>query len=103
MDLLSVDLNNIKLDDTNYDEDDPEVDLNNIKLDDTNYDEDDPEAIIHIRVLAFHTKFEKREALKKDINKELMLVVWHSRRWWNFCMSEDEKKEIEPIITEQCF
>ena len=22
--------------------------------------------------------------------------------WWNFCMSEDEKKEIEPIFTEKC-
>ena len=28
-----------------------------------------------------------------------MLVAWHLRRWWNFCMSEDEKKEIEPIFT----
>ena len=29
-----------------------------------------------------------------------MPVVWHPKRWWNFCMSEDEKKEIEPIFTE---
>ena len=28
------------------------VDLNNINLDDTNYDEDDPETIIHVRFLA---------------------------------------------------
>ena len=29
-----------------------------------------------------------------------MLVACHLRRWWNFCMSEDEKKkEIEPIFT----
>ena len=28
------------------------IDRNNINLDDTNYDEDDPETIIHIRLLA---------------------------------------------------
>ena len=28
------------------------IDLNNINLDDTNYNEDDPETIIHIRLLA---------------------------------------------------
>ena len=29
-----------------------------------------------------------------------MPIAWHPKRWWNFCMSEDEKKEIEPIFTE---
>ena len=29
-----------------------------------------------------------------------MLVAWHPRRWWNFWLSEDEKREIEPIFTE---
>ena len=28
------------------------IDLNNINLDDTNYDEDDPETIIYVRLLA---------------------------------------------------
>ena len=23
-----------------------------------------------------------------------MPVAWHPKRWWNVCMSEDEKKEI---------
>ena len=22
-----------------------------------------------------------------------MLITWHPRRWWNFCMPEDEKKK----------
>ena len=39
----------------------------------------------------------------KKITEELMPVVRHPRRWWNFCISEDEKKEIEAIFTEQCF
>ena len=35
------------------------IDLNCIKLDDNNFDEDDPNAIIHVRLLAGHIKFEK--------------------------------------------
>ena len=35
----------------------------------------------------------------KKINGELMSEAWHPKRWWNSCMSEDDKKEIEPIFT----
>ena len=28
-----------------------------------------------------------------------MLIAWHPGRWWNLCMLEDERKEIEPIFT----
>ena len=38
--------------------------------------------------------------LKRNISKELMPIAWHSKRRWNFCVSEDEKNEIEPIFTE---
>ena len=53
------------------------VDLYNINLDDTNYDEGDQETIIHIRFLAWHSKFKKRTALKKMISEELMPIAWH--------------------------
>ena len=23
-----------------------------------------------------------------------MSIAWHPKRWWNFCLLEDEKKEI---------
>ena len=36
----------------------PSVDLNNINLDDIDYDEDDPEIIIYIKLLAWHSKTE---------------------------------------------
>ena len=39
----------------------------------------------------------------KKLDEELMLIAWHPRRWWNFCMLEDEKKETEWIFTESCF
>ena len=29
-----------------------------------------------------------------------MLLAWHPKKWWNFCVLEDEKKEIELIFTE---
>ena len=51
------------------------IDLNNINLDVTYYNEDDPETIIHIRLLSWPIKFEKRKAFKKEFNEELMLVI----------------------------
>ena len=30
-----------------------------------------------------------------------MPVAWHSDRWWDWCMSEDEKKEIDPMFIEE--
>ena len=53
--------------------------LNIINLD-NNLDEDDPDIIILIRLLAGHIKFEKRKALKKELNEELMPIVWHPNR-----------------------
>ena len=40
------------------------VNVININLD-NNFDEDDPDTIILIRLLAWHSKFKKHEALKK--------------------------------------
>ena len=54
--------------------------LNNINLDNTNYDDaDDPDAIIHTRILAWHMKFEKSKALKREFNKEL---IAEKVKWW---------------------
>ena len=74
-------------------------DLNSINLDDTNYDEDDPKAIIHVRLLSWDIKVGKRKAVKRELNEEIMLAVWYTRRWWNICISEDEIKQIQPTFT----
>ena len=29
-----------------------------------------------------------------------MTVAWHSKRWWDWWVSEDEKKEIDPMFIE---
>ena len=45
------------------------VDLDKINLDDdNNFDENGSETIIHVRLLAWHKKFEKRKAYKKDVS-----------------------------------
>ena len=30
-----------------------------------------------------------------------MPVAWHPSRWWDWCVSEDEKKEIDPMFIEE--
>ena len=77
------------------------IDLNNINLDD-NVNEGDLDNIILIRLLAWHIKFEKCKERKKELSEELMPVAQHPNRWWDWCMSEDEKKEIDPMFIENC-
>ena len=38
---------------------------------------------------------------KKRISEELMPIAWHPKRRWDWCVSEDEKKEIDPIFIEE--
>ena len=33
--------------------------------------------------------------------KDLMSVAWHPKRWWDWCVSEDEKKEIDPMFIKE--
>ena len=73
------------------------IDLGNFNFD-NNFDEYDPDTIIPIKLLTQHTTFQKRKALKKEINEKLMPVAWHPNRWY---MSEDEKMEIDPMFNEE--
>ena len=41
----------------------------------------------------------KRKAQKTKIKKEIMLVARHPDRWWNWCVPEDEKKELEKYLS----
>ena len=44
----------------------------------------------------------KRKAFKKELNEELMPVGWHPEKWWDWCMSENEKKkETDPMFIEE--
>ena len=78
------------------------IDLNNINFD-KNFDEDDSGNIILIKLLAWKIKFEKRKALKGKVGEKLIPIAWNPKIQQNFCMSEDNKKEMQPIFTELCF
>ena len=53
------------------------IDLNNINVDDINYYEGNPETTIFTRLLAWHIKFDKLKALKKELNEQFMPIAWH--------------------------
>ena len=50
-------------------------------------------------VLKLRYAYIKRKAQKAQIKEELMPVAWHPDRWWNWCVPEDEKKELEKYFT----
>ena len=60
------------------------IDLNCINFNDDNFDKDDPDTIIHVKLLAWHTKFENDKALKKQLNEKLMSVAWYSNTQWDW-------------------
>ena len=37
--------------------------------------------------------YQKRKAQKAKIKEELLPITWHPLRYWDWCMSEDEKKK----------
>ena len=39
----------------------------------------------------------KCKAQKAQIKKELIPIAWYPSRHWDWCMSEDEKKETEKL------
>ena len=45
----------------------------------------------------WYDDYRKRKAQKVQIKNELMRVTWHPSRWWDWCMSEDEKQETEKL------
>ena len=49
--------------------------------------------------MAWRNRHKQRKPYDKNINKELMPVVWHQTRWWDRCLSEDEKKRIVAIFS----
>ena len=51
--------------------------------------------IINIIFFEWCDDYKKRKAQKASIKEELMPIAWHSSGWWDWCMSENEKKETE--------
>ena len=60
-------------------------------VDDDDDDDDDDEIIV------WYNGYQKRKSRKAKIKEELMPIVWHPSRWWDWCISEEEKKETEEL------
>ena len=46
-------------------------------------------------LITWRDAYIKRKTQKAKIKEELMPVAWHPDRWWNWCVPEDEKQELE--------
>ena len=71
------------------------VDLNEINL-----DEDDPDTIVNVRLWRGIIYLKNVTHLKKINEEEFVPLVMHPKRWWEFCKSENKKKE--HFFTERC-
>ena len=49
------------------------------------------------RLIKRYHGYKKRKTQKANIKEELLLIAWHPSRWWDWCMSEDEKQEMEKL------
>ena len=41
--------------------------------------------------------YQKRKAQKASIKEELLRIVWHTSRYWDWCMTVDEKQRIKKL------
>ena len=48
-------------------------------------------------LIKWYDGYQKRKTQKSKIKKELAPTAWHPSRWWDWCMSENEKKETEKL------
>ena len=69
------------------------IDLNNNNPgNDDAATDDDLETMIHAILVAWWDEY------KQKLSKEVMLIAQHAKRWCDWCMPEDQKKEIKPFL-----
>ena len=49
------------------------------------------------RFIKWYEGYKKRKDQKEKIKEKLLPITWHPSRHWDWCMSEDEKKETEQL------
>ena len=49
------------------------------------------------KVFEWHESYQKRKAQKAQIKEKLLPIAWHPLRYWDWCMSEDKKRETEKL------
>ena len=50
-------------------------------------------------LIRWRNEYKKRKAQKAQVKKELLPIAWHPSSWWDWCVSEDKKKEKEKLWT----
>ena len=48
-------------------------------------------------LIEWHDGYQKRKAQKAKIKEELLHIVWHPSRYWDWCVHEDEKQELKKL------
>ena len=46
----------------------------------------------HDEMIEWHEGYKKQKAQKTSVKEEFMLIAWDPSRYWNWCMSKDEKR-----------
>ena len=49
-------------------------------------------------IIKWYNGYQKRKTQKAKRKEELMPIAWHPSRWWDWYVSDDEKKETEKLI-----
>ena len=49
-------------------------------------------------LIKWYEGYKKRKAQKASIKEELIPIAWHLSRWWDWCVSNDEKQETEKLL-----
>ena len=55
--------------------------------DSDHYDNDDED-----KFFEWYDGYKKRKTQKASMKEELLPIAWHPSRYWDWCMSEDEKR-----------
>ena len=50
------------------------------------------------RLIKWHNDYQKWKTQRAQIKEELFPVAWHPSRYWDWCMSEDEKREMKKLF-----
>ena len=58
---------------------------------------DDDYVYNHHEMIEWYDGYKKQRAQKAQIKKELLPIAWHPLRYWDWCMSEEEKKEAKKL------
>ena len=57
--------------------------------------DDDNDYYDNDEIIKWCKVYKQRKAQKAKIEGELVRIAWHPLRWWDWCMSENEKKRLK--------